>query len=49
MEKLKTKKRLLGTVMAAIMTTLVAATVMTTASGCLFCRDCGPQRAWRHH
>jgi len=46
MEKLKMKKRFLGNVMAAIMATLVAATVITTTSGCVVCRDCGPHRAW---
>jgi len=39
----KSKKSLLGAVLAAIMALLATTTVITTASGCLVCRDCGPK------
>ena len=48
MEKIKRKNRLLGTVLAAVMGILVTSAVVTTASGCVVCRDCGPNRHFRH-
>ncbi len=48
MEKFKIKTAVLRTVLAATMATLVGVSVITTASGCVVCRDCGPNRAWRH-
>jgi hypothetical protein len=43
MEPLK-KKSLLGAILAAVMGMLVSTAVITTASGCVVCRDCGPHR-----
>ena len=48
MEKIKRKNSLLGTVLAAVMGILVTSAVVTTASGCVVCRDCGPHRHFRH-
>jgi len=45
MKKFKMKTGLVATIMAI----LVTVTIITTASGCLVCRDCGPSRAWRGH
>jgi hypothetical protein len=47
MESINKKKRLLGTVLAALMGVLVTTAVITTASGCVVCRDCGPNRHFR--
>jgi hypothetical protein len=44
MEKIKIKKGLLASVLAALTLALVATTVVTTVSSCLVCRDCGPHR-----
>jgi hypothetical protein len=48
MQRFKIKPTVLRTVLAAIMATFVGVSVITTASGCVLCRDCGPNRAWRH-
>lgn len=47
MEKIKRKPGLLGTVLAAVIGVLVTSAVVTTASGCVVCRDCGPHRHFR--
>jgi hypothetical protein len=44
MERLKMKRGLLRVVLAALMVTLITTTMITTAAGCLVCRDCGPNR-----
>ncbi len=44
MERIKRKRGLLGAVLTALMVTLIATAVITTAGGCLVCRDCGPHR-----
>jgi hypothetical protein len=45
MERISQKKKsALAVVLATIMGLLAATTVITTASGCLVCRDCGPKQ-----
>ncbi len=46
MEKMKIKKTFLA-VLSALMLALVTTTVITTATGCVVCRDCGPNRHWQ--
>ncbi len=48
MEKISKKKSVLAIVLATIMGLLATTTVITTASGCLVCRDCGPKQPFNN-
>jgi hypothetical protein len=48
MEKISKKKSVLAVVLATIMGLLATTTVITTASGCLVCRDCGPKQPFNN-
>lgn len=41
------KKGWAGILLSVLMGVLVSTAVITTASGCLVCRDCGPNRHFR--
>jgi hypothetical protein len=47
METNNNKRGILSTMLAAFMAILVTTAVITTASGCVVCRDCGPNRQYR--
>ena len=37
------KRSLLGRILGVFVALLITSTVVTTTSGCLVCRDCGPK------
>jgi|GEM_PF-5771800 len=48
MERINQKKSILAVVLATIMGLLATTTVITTTSGCLVCRDCGPKQPFNN-